>query len=92
MNCDMYCAPYGGIFNKDDMSCDWSGPTGDLERCPEDWRHQRDYSNGEQGEPECDIRCLSTGGYYEMVEYEWGEYEECRWSNIHSTELFEENM
>jgi hypothetical protein len=36
----------------------------------------------------CDVYCLGTGGESVTVNDEWGEYEECQWSNINSTELW----
>ena len=40
----------------------------------------------------CDTDCLGTGGEVVTLTDDWGEYEECQWSNVNSTELFPDGV
>ena len=90
--CDWICQPFGGIWNPTGGfdgygACEWGD---DMERCPEDWTRMGKSWNGQElvDTMICDTKCLGTGGHVVLAADEFGEYEECQWPNISSTELF----
>ena len=76
--CDVYCGPFGGIYDPVTFGCDWRTPEDEFGLCPavyENW----------EGEVTCDTYCLGTGGHYETIVLADGlevDSGECVWSNV----------
>ena len=50
--CDTDCQPYGGVWDSENGSCDWSDSAGELSKCPEELRRSETGS-----EVVCDVGC-----------------------------------
>ena len=70
------------MYDLDTNMCDWSFDGDEFGLC------QHVYEDTMMGGQHCDTYCLPTGGQFETVEYEWGDYEECVWPNIDSADVY----
>ena len=61
-NCDTTCAPFGGTYNAEEMSCSFNEGADPVAKCNAAW-----VRTAADGTKSCDTYCLATGGewYYD---------------------------